>query len=687
MSVDLIIECIARTLLHSLWQGLLICLWVALAMVISRNQSAQLRYGLLVGSLALFPLAFGATLYIEWVAVQESLRGSAELANGIGLSSGEKLHFVLQLLAKAWCLGAVLHMLRGLIAWRLTTHMMHRFAQAPDPVWQKLLGQLLERLDIERQVVLRVSRQVNVPMVIGHLKPVILVPVGMLSGLPSEEVEAILLHELAHIKRNDYLVNLLHVVLESLFFYHPGFWWISKQLRVEREHCCDDLAVQVSDDPFTLAKALVHLEEVPMNDAPWAMAATGRSGLRARVERLLQPHCPQISRSWRPVLDGGPVLLLILVTLTGCALASHSITQPQTIPQDLQFIKNVLDEKGLNGIYLPIDNKEMLILVGEQGISLEVDGENHPVGELLPYTEQIRASLRSIDELEIARKQRQIQKAEQSNLEVSSKQLALEQAALTAEQERHQAEEFQKKHEMLSVAELALAAKVKQLESERLQTQLLLQTTSSQEKQQRLAERQATQQKLERLQQALVSANRHNLEFQERLALIQQTGSKTAPPPTPSAASAATTPTAPMAATSNAAPPAVSNTTTPAVSPSPAAAAPSPSPAVSSPAPAAAPSRPAPAAAPSPAPSTVSAEAPAAAASPSSRAVSSSAPTASASPQPAVLVSPKADPSPAPAAPHPKTPPSAKSTESKPRPEYSPAPEPGSRENRQVYLP
>src|SRR5207249_2224703 len=122
------------------------------------------------------------------------------------------------------------------------------------------LCRLARRVQVPRPVRLLVSAIVQVPTVIGELRPIILMPIGALSGLPPDQVEGLLLHELAHIRRHDYLVNIFQSIVEALLFYHPGVWWISGHIRRERELCCDDLAVSVIGDVLTYARALAELE-------------------------------------------------------------------------------------------------------------------------------------------------------------------------------------------------------------------------------------------------------------------------------------------------------------------------------------------------------------------------------------------------------------------------------------------
>ena len=150
------------------------------------------------------------------------------------------------------------------------------------------------------------------PTVIGWLKPVVLLPASALAALSPQQLEAILAHELAHIRRHDYLVNLLQTLVETLLFYHPAVWWLSRRIRIERENCCDDLAVSLCGDPVAYANALADLESLRSETAPThhiAMAATG-GALLQRVRRLLGAPSSHSGRgpAW---LAGSAALLLV----------------------------------------------------------------------------------------------------------------------------------------------------------------------------------------------------------------------------------------------------------------------------------------------------------------------------------------------------------------------------------------
>ena len=173
---------------------------------------------------------------------------------------------------------------------------------------------LSKRLGIRRAVKFAQSSLVEVPTVIGYLKPVVLLPVSTITGLSAAELELILAHELAHVRRHDYIVNLAQTVVEALLFYHPGMWWVSSQIRRERENCCDDVVVAISGDRATYIRALAQLEQQRVG--PPALAANGGS-LMVRVRRLLgQPGSEFSSRSTTAWLAGLVAIALVALTLT-----------------------------------------------------------------------------------------------------------------------------------------------------------------------------------------------------------------------------------------------------------------------------------------------------------------------------------------------------------------------------------
>jgi uncharacterized protein (TIGR03435 family) len=194
----------------------------------------------------------------------------------------------------------------------------------PAPAeWRRTLRELGARIGVSRPVELLVSALVQVPTVVGWIRPVVLVPVGALAGLPPEHVEALLIHELAHIRRHDYLVNMLQSVAEALLFYHPAVWWVSGHIRAERELCCDDVAVSASGDVLTYARALAELESCRPAHFNAAVAANGGS-LADRIARLLGQSRPAAVSGLGP----GVLIGAVLIAATTYGLFGQSEARP-----------------------------------------------------------------------------------------------------------------------------------------------------------------------------------------------------------------------------------------------------------------------------------------------------------------------------------------------------------------------
>jgi beta-lactamase regulating signal transducer with metallopeptidase domain len=216
-----------------------------------------------------------------------------------------------------WAAGVLLLCLRFFTRWAAVGR-LKRGARAPEsPTLHETLARIARRMRISRPVRLLESAAIRVPAALGVLRPAILLPLSGLTGLSSAQIEALLAHELAHVRRHDYLVNLFQTAVETLLFYHPAVWWISRQVRLERENCCDDLAIAATGDARVYARALLRLEEERAS-VPLAVAATGAT-LLPRIARLFPRHP---ARRTNPAHAGAFLALAALVTL-GAAARGH----------------------------------------------------------------------------------------------------------------------------------------------------------------------------------------------------------------------------------------------------------------------------------------------------------------------------------------------------------------------------
>ncbi len=230
----------------------------------------------------------------------------------------------------AWLAGILLLSTRLLYGWVAVQRIRRRFVAPAANHCQRVLADAALRLRVGRPVRLLTSALVQVPVTIGSLRPVILLPVSALTGLSEDQLRAVLAHELAHIRRHDYLVNILQSVVETLLFYHPAVWYLSRRIRIEREHCCDDLAVACCGDRLLYARTLVTMEELRAASSAPSLAAAATGGrLIDRIRRVLgQPSAS--ARFTTPV--GGIVAFIGIVMIAVAALRVMTPASAATSP-------------------------------------------------------------------------------------------------------------------------------------------------------------------------------------------------------------------------------------------------------------------------------------------------------------------------------------------------------------------
>ena len=365
------ISIIGWALVHFLWQGTLVAAGLALALGAAGRRSSDLRHALSIVALmvmAALPIGTGVKLWgraAQPPALSEGLLPAGDQAavavlagaaagagavdrpvppapgvsseqpgapstvsrmNDAGVTVQRWLHGALPWLVSVWLAGVVLLSLRLLGGWAWARRLTRVGMRAPSQALQATLERLRAAMRVSREVRLLESVLIQVPAVVGWLRPVLLVPVSAATGLTPQQLEVLLAHELAHIRRHDYAVNLLQCVVETLLFYHPAVWWVSRQVREEREDCCDDAAVAVGANARVYATALLELETLRVGDLGLAAAASGGSLLR-RVKRLLDPgpHHPDGGRHWM----AGAIVVAVLVVLAGGARFSPAVAMAE----------------------------------------------------------------------------------------------------------------------------------------------------------------------------------------------------------------------------------------------------------------------------------------------------------------------------------------------------------------------
>ena len=330
------VEPLGWTLLHSMWQGAVITVvtWLVLRRYGVRLRS-QTRYALCCTALGLsvavpvltfasFILSPDRGAMVNPVSAVAPVAGVVSPTTSPSLLSGGAV-LVLPWVVLAWMIGVLARALWITSAWLAVRRLARSATQPIDVMWVRVLEQLQRGLRVDRHVGLRLSVLVDVPCVIGWLRPIILLPPAACLGLSPQQMEAVLAHELAHIKRHDFLINSLQRIAEALLFYHPGAWWVSRQIRIEREHCCDDAAVAVCPDVVAYARALTTLEMSRHASEP-LLAVTG-GDLVGRIRRLL-------SGRENPVSGLAPITAVTLLLIAIGAYAFAAPTSRASVQQD-----------------------------------------------------------------------------------------------------------------------------------------------------------------------------------------------------------------------------------------------------------------------------------------------------------------------------------------------------------------
>lgn len=344
------IQAFSWMLIHSLWQGLLLAVVTATILMLTKRTKATVRYNLVFVQFALFLLACGITFIYEWnrSAFQTAVPGllHATVTNSgllpglnipcirafastcIGYFSANApmivlLWFVVFLFRAVKMMGSLVYIHRA------KNHLVYQ----PSDEWKAKVDLLCQKLQLKKAVQLLESGYVKMPMVIGHLKPVILVPVGLLAGLPAGQVEAVLLHELAHIRRNDYVVNFMQTIAETVFFFNPGLLWISSLLRDERENCCDDIALDQTRNKREFIEALINFKEHSLYGAKYEVAFPGKKNhLLNRVSRILNNKNKTLAPAEKAFFMAGVIALSVMVATAAIAEVHTAVSNHRPTP-------------------------------------------------------------------------------------------------------------------------------------------------------------------------------------------------------------------------------------------------------------------------------------------------------------------------------------------------------------------
>jgi beta-lactamase regulating signal transducer with metallopeptidase domain len=423
-SVQLATDAIGSAILHSLWQGALLGMLTAVALRALQGSAASLRYAVACLGLATFTLAWVTTAIVTANPVDTSQPTALTTQSGPApsdtLSPASRSSFPaagvapnaaaprpwtvrLETWSRAavplWFIGVLGLSIRLAFGW-LCVARIRRAANEPlTGLWPERVRAMAGRLRISKPVQIAQSAIVQVPMLIGWVRPVILIPASVVSGLTIAQLEAVIAHELAHVRRHDYLANIVQTAAEILLFYHPACWWISKQIRAEREHACDDLAVSVCGDRVLYAEALADLETLRGETSVLGLAATDGVLMR-RIRRLIA--APSARRSLSPgwAAAAVPLTALVLVLLNtdiagtvedGETLQSPTSSADRSLASDEAIVRGqVVDARSGR----PVPDARVVISGGDRSGAASTNAEGrYEVSGLVPgdYSVDVRA--------------------------------------------------------------------------------------------------------------------------------------------------------------------------------------------------------------------------------------------------------------------------------------------------------
>jgi TonB family protein len=353
-----LIQSLGWTLLHFLWQGAVIAAGYAAVRLLVPADRAEIRYSAGLVALALIALCPPLTLAIVYPNVVVSAANAvptgtdAVVATAVAAAPGAdsfRLDWVMPWLVLGWMVGVAVMAWRAFRQWQALERIAEHCAR-PSSELERMIASLERRFGLVRFVRVLVTSEIDTPTLIGWIKPVILIPTAVALGFPRQQVELILAHELGHLRRYDHLVNLAQAVIETLLFYHPAVHWISREVRNDREVCCDRLVLRLTEgEPREYAATLASLEELRLLTPRVAIAATGGL-LLDRVRRIIDVPAPRLAAP-RPTL--GLTLLVAAAVLT----AGISVMRPDR--RDLDAIA-----AGANALLEKLPRPDAALLVG-----------------------------------------------------------------------------------------------------------------------------------------------------------------------------------------------------------------------------------------------------------------------------------------------------------------------------------
>lgn len=357
---DSVLKAISWTLVHSIWQGFILAFLAAVVILKTKKVSSFLRYNLLSTLFLSFIFFVGFTFNYEFQNENEehvkSLNFSIEHLDTIWTVENNTVSNQFSILiidflnANSNVIVTIWFIIFCIKCFGITSNLSQIYRirnyrnQPVSDYWEEKLAKLAQKINLNKGFILLESQLVKVPSVTGFFKPIILLPIGLLSQLPQDQIEAILLHELAHIKRKDYFVNIIQSFAETLFFFNPGLLWVSKLIKEERENCCDDIAISATQSKSNFVNALVSFQEYNLKSNDLLMGFGGKENhLLNRAKRIINNDTRSLTIIEKSVVSLAFFMVISMMFLFGNASLPESKEEPKSSLKHKNKISKVAD--------------------------------------------------------------------------------------------------------------------------------------------------------------------------------------------------------------------------------------------------------------------------------------------------------------------------------------------------------
>ncbi len=420
-SAEVLVRALSWTLLHSIWQGLILAAVAGTIMLSTKRAKPSLRYNLIVISIVLFIVSVLITFFNQLNSnahiVASNLIQQIPINNidtsGNTITNTGQPSLLIQIInfininaiwiVSIWLLVIAIKFIRLSYGLYSIYQLKHKLVTPPAEFWNTRISELCEKLKISKKIVLLQSDILNIPCVIGYFKPIILFPAAMFSALPVKEVEAILIHELGHIRRNDFLVNIIQNIVEVVFFFNPAVIWVSTLIKTEREICCDDIAVSVTGNKQDYIKALISFSEFEqLKNQQFATSFSGeKKHLLNRTKRIIYNKNNALNIMEKKFLSASLVLVTVcLLTFVSLKAQNNNAENNHTnlntnisndavqpVTQDTIPFYTIKGKSGMTGVTnTTIDGKVYQIFIKNgQVTNMYIDGKKIPNEEIVNY--------------------------------------------------------------------------------------------------------------------------------------------------------------------------------------------------------------------------------------------------------------------------------------------------------------